>query len=38
MLQQHFWKERTFWSNGYFVSSIGQASLSTIQEYIRHQG
>ncbi|MDR1656500.1 MAG: transposase, partial [Deltaproteobacteria bacterium] len=30
--------EQTFWSNGYFVSSIGQASLSTIQEYIRHQG
>ncbi|MDR1656881.1 MAG: transposase, partial [Deltaproteobacteria bacterium] len=30
ILQQHFWKERTFWSDGYFVSSIGQASLSTI--------
>ncbi|MDR0547827.1 MAG: transposase, partial [Deltaproteobacteria bacterium] len=28
----------TFWSDGYFASSIGQASLATIQEYIRNQG
>lgn len=25
-LEKHFWKERTFWSNGYFASSIGQVS------------
>ena len=25
-LHRHFWKERTFWSDGYFVSSIGEAS------------
>lgn len=23
-LEKCFWKEKTFWSNGYFVSSIGQ--------------
>lgn len=38
VLRSDFWKERTFWSDGYFASSIGQASLATIQEYIRNQG
>ena len=37
-LKKHFWKERTFWSDGYFVCSIGEgASYETIQEYIRSQ-
>jgi putative transposase len=35
-LHQNFWKERTLWSDGYFTSSIGQANLSTIQEYIKN--
>ena len=38
ILRRNFWKERTFWSDGYFASSIGQASLETIQDYIRQQG
>lgn len=33
-----FWKERTFWSDGYFISSIGNASESTIRRYIENQG
>lgn len=33
-----FWKERTFWSDGYFVTSIGDASEKTIQKYIDEQG
>jgi putative transposase len=37
-LKNHFWKERTFWSNGYFVCSTGQASTETIQKYIEEQG
>lgn len=38
-LRQHFWKERTFWSDGYFACSIGEgASYETIQEYIKSQG
>ena len=36
-LQKHFWKERTFWTDGYFVCSIGEASPETIQNYIRNQ-
>lgn len=25
-LKSHFWKEHTFWSDGYFVASIGNAN------------
>lgn len=37
-LRNHFWVERTFWSDGYFVSSIGNVSEKTIKEYIEKQG
>lgn len=37
-LSKHFWKERTFWSDGYFVSSIGEANPETIRMYIENQG
>lgn len=37
-LKNHFWKERTFWSDGYFVSTIGYASEETIRKYIAEQG
>jgi putative transposase len=37
-LRKCFWKERTFWSDGYFVCSIGNANPATIQNYIRNQG
>lgn len=37
-LATHFWKERTFWSDGYFVCSIGNVSKETIQKYIETQG
>lgn len=38
-LKKHFWKEKTFWSDGYFACSIGEGtSYETIQEYIRNQG
>lgn len=33
-----FWKEQTFWSDGYFVCSVGNASQETIEAYIRDQG
>ena len=29
-LQKHFWKEKTFWTDGYFACSIGEASPETI--------
>src|ERR1035437_5970200 len=37
-LKQHFWKERTFWSDGYFVCSVGEASPETVRNYIISQG
>jgi len=37
-LFKHFWRERTFWSDGYFVCSIGEASPDTIRQYILTQG
>lgn len=37
-LRRQFWKEQTFWSDGYFASSIGEASEETIRKYIESQG
>lgn len=37
-LKKQFWKERTFWSDGYFVCSTGDASTDIIQKYIETQG
>lgn len=38
ILKRFFWKERTFWSDGYFVSTIGNVSEQTLQKYINEQG
>ena len=37
-LKKHFWKENTFWSDGYFVCSTGDATTQTIHKYIDEQG
>ena len=37
ILVQHFWKERTFWTDGYFACSIGNVSEETIRTYIENQ-
>ena len=37
-LSKHFWNEHTFWSDGYFVCSIKEASPETIRRYIENQG
>jgi len=37
-LQRHFWKERTFWSDGYFCCTIGNASEEAIRHSIANQG
>lgn len=37
-LFKHFWKEQTFWSDGYFACSIGNVSKEIIEQYIRNQG
>ena len=36
-LSHHFWKEHTFWTDGYFISSIGNVSEQTLREYIEEQ-
>ena len=37
-LTKHYWKEKTFWSDGYFACSIGEVSSATVQKYIESQG
>ncbi|MCP4367354.1 MAG: IS200/IS605 family transposase [Deltaproteobacteria bacterium] len=37
-LKKKFWAENTFWSDGYFVCSVGNASADTIRKYIQEQG
>lgn len=37
-LKKQFWKEKTFWSDGYFVCSVGNASAEIIRKYIQEQG
>ena len=37
-LQRHYWKQRIFWSDGYFACSIGDVSSATIEKYIAEQG
>ena len=37
-LRKHFWKEKTFWEDGYFACSIGQVSKDIIEKYIQNQG
>ena len=36
-LRHNFYKEHTFWTDGYFVSSIGNVSRETIKKYIENQ-
>lgn len=38
VLQKHYWKSKTLWSDGYFAASIGQVSRATIEHYIGRQG
>lgn len=37
-LSKYFWRENTFWTNGYFVSSIGEVSSKNLKHYIENQG
>lgn len=37
-LTKNFWEEKTFWSDGYFVCTTGDASTDTIRQYIEEQG
>jgi putative transposase len=37
-LKKQFWKENTFWTDGYFCSSIGEVSSETLKRYMENQG
>ena len=37
-LRKHFWKEYTFWTDGYFVCSAGNVSEEMLRKYIENQG
>ena len=37
-LRKQYWYKNMFWSDGYFVCSIGEACPDTIGEYILSQG
>jgi len=37
-LRKHFWKERTFWTDGYFACSVGNVSEEMLWRYIENQG
>jgi putative transposase len=37
-LRKQFWYKDMFWSDGYFVCSIGEASPDTVRQYILSQG
>jgi putative transposase len=37
-LKKQFWLEKTFFSDGYFVCSVVNASAETVRKYIQEQG
>lgn len=37
-LRHVFYWENTFWTDGYFVSSVGNVSQETIKKYIENKG
>lgn len=38
LLSGHYWKEHTFWTDGYFACSVGRVSEEMLREYIENQG
>lgn len=37
-LSKVFWKKKTFWTDGYFICSVGNVSEKTLKNYIENQG
>ena len=37
-LSKQFWKGKTFWTDGYFICSIGNVSEKQLRKYIENQG
>ena len=38
LLSKEFWKEKTFWTDGYYISTVGNVSEIVLKEYIENQG
>ena len=38
LLRNEFWKERTFWTDGYFITTIDNVSEKMLKSYIENQG
>ena len=38
VLRRWFYREHTLWTDGYFVSSIGNVSQETVRKYIENHG
>ena len=38
ILSKEFWKEHTFWTDGYFLTTIGNVSQMVLEKYIENQG
>ena len=36
-LSKYFWKEKTFWNDGYFICTTGEISTKNIYDYIKNQ-
>ena len=37
-LSKYYWNERTLWTDGYFICSIGNVSQKQLKRYIESQG
>jgi len=37
VLREKYWKEKTLWTDSYFVCTVGNASIATIKKYINNQ-
>lgn len=37
-LRKQFWKEHTFWTDGYFAVGVGNVSEEMLKKYIENQG
>ena len=35
-LRKHFWKEHTFWTDGYFACSVGNVSEEMLKKYVNY--
>lgn len=37
ILKKYYWKKKILWSNGFFVTTVGNASIEIIRKYIQEQ-